>query len=42
MASDPLPSEIGLARTCAERLLPHVDAQTAERLTGARWDAGRV
>ena len=42
MASDPLPSEIGLARTCAERLLPHVDADTARRLAGAEWAAGQV
>ena len=42
MASDPLPSEIGLARTCAERLLPHVDAETGERLAAARWGDGQV
>lgn len=42
MASDPLASEIGLARTCAERLLPHVDAETGERLAAARWGDGQV
>lgn len=42
MASDPLPSEIGLARSCADRLLPHVDAGTAAQLAEADWPAGHV